>query len=199
MMLVIRLTRVGKKNSPSYRVVVADKQRAVKRKFIEIIGNYNPTLSPKQLVIDKERALFWVEKGAQPSDTVNNLMVGLGILPKDKLIKKIYGKKLSKKAIKEGPAASLPGKASAGAGTPAPQKGPLSGASEGMRGKDTKPGMDGEQNEQQTETTVKENVAVKSENPKDSAEDKKNEGSEVVSESTEETKPEEKVSELDNK
>jgi len=168
MMLVIRLTRVGKKNSPSYRVVVADKQRAVKRKFIEIIGNYNPTLSPKQLVIDKERALFWVEKGAQPSDTVNNLMVGLGILPKDKLIKKIYGKKLSKKAIKEGP-------------------------------KDTKPGMDGEQNEQQTETTVKENVAVKSENPKDSAEDKKNEGSEVVSESTEETKPEEKVSELDNK
>ena len=103
-MLVIRLTRVGKKNSPSYRVVVADKKRAVKRKFIEIIGNYNPTLMPKQLVIDKERALFWVEKGAQPSDTVNNLMVNLGILAKEKRITKVYGKKLTKKEIKEGPA-----------------------------------------------------------------------------------------------
>lgn len=104
-MLVIRLTRVGKKNSPSYRVVVADKQRAVKRKFIEIIGNYNPTLTPKQLVIDKDRALFWIGRGAQPSDTVNNLMVNLGVLPKEKIINKVYGKKLTKKAIKEGPAA----------------------------------------------------------------------------------------------
>jgi len=104
-MLVIRLTRVGKKNSPSYRVVVADKQRAVKRKFIEIIGNYNPTLTPKQLVIDKDRALFWIGRGAQPSDTVNNLMVNLGVLPKDKMINKVYGKKLTKKAIKEGPKA----------------------------------------------------------------------------------------------
>jgi len=102
-MLKIRLTRVGKKNSPSYRVVVADKKRAVKRKFIEIIGNYNPTLKPKQIVIDKDRALFWIGNGAQPSDTVNNLMVNLGILAKEKKINKIYGKKLSKKAIKEGP------------------------------------------------------------------------------------------------
>lgn len=102
-MLKIRLTRTGKKNSPSYRVVVADKKRAVKRKFIEIIGNYNPTLKPKQLVIDKDRALFWIERGAQPSDTVNNLMVNLGILAEDKKINKVYGKKLTKKAIKEGP------------------------------------------------------------------------------------------------
>lgn len=104
-MLKIRLTRVGKKNSPSYRVVVADKRRAVKRKFIEIIGNYNPSLTPKQLVIDKDRALFWMGNGAQPSDTVNNLMVRLGILAEDKKIMKIYGKALSKKAIKEGPKA----------------------------------------------------------------------------------------------
>lgn len=102
-MLKIRLTRVGKKNSPSYRVVVADKKRAVKRKFIEIIGNYNPTLKPKQIVIDKDRALFWIGNGAQPSDTVNNLMVRLGILDESKKINKVYGKKLTKKAIKEGP------------------------------------------------------------------------------------------------
>ena len=126
-MLVIRLTRVGKKNSPSYRVVVADKQRAVKRKFIEIIGNYNPTLTPKQLVIDKDRALFWIGRGAQPSDTVNNLMVRLDILPKEKMINKVYGKKLSKKAIKEGPKAETP------------------------KAEETAPEMDHEQNEPLTE------------------------------------------------
>jgi len=100
-MVVIRLSRVGKKNSPSYRVVVADKQRAVKRKFIEVIGHYNPTLNPKELVINKERALFWLENGAQASDTVNNLMVDLGILKKDQKMKKIYGKPNKKKATPE--------------------------------------------------------------------------------------------------
>jgi len=92
-MLKIRLTRVGKKNSPSYRVVVADEKRAVKGKFLEIIGNYNPTLKPKTIVVDKTRALFWMSRGAKASDTVNNLMCDLGILPKDKKIKKIYAKK----------------------------------------------------------------------------------------------------------
>ncbi len=101
-MLKIRLTRVGKKNSPAYRVVVADEKRAVKGKFIEIIGNYNPTLKPKTLVIKKERALFWMGNGAQASDTVNNLMVDLGILKKDSKVNKVYGKKFSKKAIKNG-------------------------------------------------------------------------------------------------
>lgn len=100
-MLTIRLTRVGKKNSPAYRVVVADKKRAVKRKFIEIIGNYNPILKPKTLVIDKERAIFWISRGAQPSDTVRNLMCDLEILPKKEKANIVYGKKLSKKAAKE--------------------------------------------------------------------------------------------------
>lgn len=101
-MLTIRLTRVGKKNSPSYRVVVADKKRAVKRKFIEILGHYNPTLTPKELKIDKDRAIFWIGNGAAPSDTVRNLMCDLGILPKKDKINKVYGKKFSKKAIKAG-------------------------------------------------------------------------------------------------
>jgi len=107
-MLRIRLTRVGKKNSPAYRVVIADKRRAVKRKFIEIIGHYNPTLNPKEIVINKERALFWMQNGAQPSDTVNNLMCDLGILAKKDKINKVFGKKLSKKAIKEGPVEAKP-------------------------------------------------------------------------------------------
>lgn len=107
-MLRIRLTRVGKKNSPAYRVVVADKRRAVKRKFIEIIGHYNPIQTPKEIVINKERALFWMQNGAQPSDTVNNLMCDLGILDKKAKVNKVFGKKLSKKAIKEGPKEEAP-------------------------------------------------------------------------------------------
>lgn len=99
-MVVIRLTRVGKKNSPAYRVVIADKRRAVKRKFIEIIGHYNPMVKPKEVVISKERALFWMENGAQPSDTVRNLMVDLGILEKDQKASKVYGKEMGKKAAK---------------------------------------------------------------------------------------------------
>jgi len=101
-MLVIRLTRVGKRNSPAYRVVVADKRRAVKRKFIEILGHYNPTTNPKELKIDKDSSLFWIKNGAQPSDTVRNLMCNLGVLDKKDKINKVYGKKLSKKAMKEG-------------------------------------------------------------------------------------------------
>ena len=99
-MVVIRLARVGKKNSPAYRVVVADKKRAVKRKFIEIIGHYNPTLKPKISVISKERAIFWIKNGAQPSSTVNNLMVNLGVLPKSKLLNIKYKKDKKKKDIK---------------------------------------------------------------------------------------------------
>jgi small subunit ribosomal protein S16 len=96
-MLKIRLTRVGKKNSPAYRVVVADQKKAVKRKFIEILGHYNPVSTPKQLVINKERALHWLGLGAQASDTVNNLMCDLGILDKKAKITKVYGKAVKKK------------------------------------------------------------------------------------------------------
>ncbi len=97
-MVVIRLSRVGKKNSPAYRVVVADKQRSAKRKYIEVIGHYNPAQKPKIVVIDKDRALFWMEKGAKPSDTVNNLMVDLSILKKSEKINKKYAKSSKKKS-----------------------------------------------------------------------------------------------------
>lgn len=100
-MLRIRLTRVGKKNSPAYRLVVADQQKAVKRKFIEIIGNYNPTQKPKTIVINKERALFWLSRGAQATPTVHNLMCDHGVLPKGDKIKKVYGKAKPKKEKEE--------------------------------------------------------------------------------------------------
>lgn len=100
-MLTIRLTRVGKKNSPAFRVVVADQRKAVKRKFIEILGHYNPTTKPKTLVINKDRALHWIGLGAQASDTVNNLMVDLGILEKGKKRNIVYAKKSEVAAEKE--------------------------------------------------------------------------------------------------
>jgi small subunit ribosomal protein S16 len=100
-MVVIRLSRVGKKNSPAYRVVVADKQRAAKRKYIEVIGHYNPTQKPKIVEIDKDRALLWISKGAKPSDTVNNLMADLGIIKKSDKVNKVYGKAKKKKAGEE--------------------------------------------------------------------------------------------------
>ncbi len=99
-MLMIRLTRVGKTNSPHYRVVVADKKRAVKGKFIEIIGHYSPTSTPRDLVIKKDRATFWMGQGAQTSDTVRNLMVDLGIL--EEKVNKKFSKEFTKKQIKEG-------------------------------------------------------------------------------------------------
>ena len=106
-MLKIRLTRVGKKNSPSYRVVVADQKKAVKRKFIEILGHYNPTTKPKQLVVNKEKALAWISKGAQPSETVNNLLCDLGILAKEAKINKVYGKPTKKKDAGKTPEAEV--------------------------------------------------------------------------------------------
>lgn len=77
-MLVIRLTRIGKKNQPAYRVVLADKKRAVKGKFIEILGNYNPRLKTK--VFKADRIKYWISKGAQASPTVHNLLVSEKII-----------------------------------------------------------------------------------------------------------------------
>ena len=100
-MVVIRLTRVGKKNSPAYRVVVAEKRRAVKRKFIEVIGHFNPIKKPKEVAISAERALFWLKAGAQPSDTVRNLMADQGIIPKKEKVNIKYARSKKKKELKQ--------------------------------------------------------------------------------------------------
>ena len=83
-MLIIRLTRVGKKNSPSFRVVLTERQNPIKGKFIEILGHYNPRA--KALDFKKERILYWISKGAQCSATVHNLLVSEKIIegPKQK-------------------------------------------------------------------------------------------------------------------
>lgn len=71
-MLVIRLARTGKKKQAYFRIVVAEKHRAVKAKFVEVIGNYNP--HSKQLVIDKEKLEKYLKNGAQPSNSLSKLL-----------------------------------------------------------------------------------------------------------------------------
>lgn len=75
----IRLKRMGAKKNPFYRVVVADSRSPRDGRFIDEIGTYNPTKDPAIIDIDAEKALKWIETGAQPSDTVKSLFKKAGI------------------------------------------------------------------------------------------------------------------------
>ncbi|PJA40938.1 30S ribosomal protein S16 [candidate division WWE3 bacterium CG_4_9_14_3_um_filter_34_6] len=75
-MVRIRLTRVGRKNAPAYRIVIIDRKAKRDGKAIEIIGNYNPTENPGKVNYDKERYEYWISKGAQVSDSVKKLTKG---------------------------------------------------------------------------------------------------------------------------
>jgi small subunit ribosomal protein S16 len=70
----MRLTRVGSKKNPIYRVVVADSRRPRDGKFIDIVGRYNPQSDPSLIEFDEEKVRDWLGKGAQPSDTVQRLL-----------------------------------------------------------------------------------------------------------------------------
>ena len=83
-MLVIRLFRTGKKNQPSFKIVVTDKKNPPRGgRFVEQVGFYNPLTKEKSL--KKERIKYWVGQGAKPSDTVHNLLVKEGILEGKKI------------------------------------------------------------------------------------------------------------------
>ena len=73
-MVKIRLRRMGAKKAPFYRVVVADSRYPRDGRFIEEIGTYNPCVSPAEINIDAERAQEWIKTGAQPTDTVRELL-----------------------------------------------------------------------------------------------------------------------------
>ena len=79
----IRLKRMGAKKAPFYRVVVSDARSPRDGRFIEEIGTYNPVTQPAQINIKEDRALHWLQTGAQPSDTVRNLFSKLGIMQKN--------------------------------------------------------------------------------------------------------------------
>ena len=79
-MLKIRLRRTGARNQPSYRVVVADSRAARDGAFVDHLGHYNPRTEPPTLSIDEEKALKWIRQGAQPTDSVRQLLRTLGTL-----------------------------------------------------------------------------------------------------------------------
>ncbi len=88
MAVKLRLKRMGKKRQPIYKVVAADVRSPRDGKFIEAIGLYNPKTDPATIDISEERALYWLGVGAQPTETVKNLLSKKGILLKKELIKR---------------------------------------------------------------------------------------------------------------
>ena len=82
MAVKIRLTRMGAKKNPFYRIVVADSRSPRDGRFIEILGNYDSTKEPAVINVDEEKAIDWMSKGAQPTDTVRSLLKKQGIMAK---------------------------------------------------------------------------------------------------------------------
>jgi small subunit ribosomal protein S16 len=72
--LSIRLSRIGKKKKPYYRVVVIDKRRPRDGRFVEIVGTYDPLKKPAEVKLNAERIQYWLGVGAQPSDTVRSFL-----------------------------------------------------------------------------------------------------------------------------
>lgn len=80
MAVMIRLKRFGTKKKPHRRIVVCDKRRARDGKTIEELGYYDPSKTPPVIVIDKERASYWISKGATPSDIIKSLLKKQGVV-----------------------------------------------------------------------------------------------------------------------
>jgi small subunit ribosomal protein S16 len=114
-MLRIRLARVGKKKQPSYRVVVADIEAKRDGRIVERIGHYNPLSEPRSYEIDEGRALYWLSVGAQPTDSVRDLLRSQGTFGRlqrlrdgeslDDLVAEYEGTAVEQEAVEPGPVA----------------------------------------------------------------------------------------------
>lgn len=82
MSVKIRLTRMGSKKKPYYRINVADSRSPRDGRFIETVGTYNPLLAENKVTLKEDRVLDWLAKGAQPSDTVRSILSNEGVLKK---------------------------------------------------------------------------------------------------------------------
>ena len=105
-MLSIRFQRIGRKKSPSYRLVISENARDTQGRALEILGNYNPVANPKVVSLNVDRIKHWLAQGATPSEAVHNLFVREGILTGDKkkavsISQKRQGKIASVKASAE--------------------------------------------------------------------------------------------------
>ena len=88
MAVKLRLKRMGAKSRPFYRIVAADSRSPRDGRFIETVGTYNPILDENNITIDEEKALKWLKNGAEPTDTVKNILKDNGIWSKFKNTKK---------------------------------------------------------------------------------------------------------------
>lgn len=79
-MVVLRLSRVGKKNHPTFRLIASDKRKDTLGSYLELLGSYDPHVSPARIELNAERVKYWLSVGAQPSDTAHNLLVDKGIV-----------------------------------------------------------------------------------------------------------------------
>lgn len=89
---MIRLSRFGKRKKPTYRIVISEKARDPKARYLELLGNYNPHTEPSTVQVNTERVQYWISQGAQCSNTVHNLLINQGV---------IKGEKRRKGAIKK--------------------------------------------------------------------------------------------------
>ena len=96
-MLMLRLQRIGKKKSPSYRLIVSEKTKDTQAGTLENLGVYNPTASPKIINLKKDRIEHWLSKGAQTSASVNNILVNVGIVTGEKRKSVFLSKKRQEK------------------------------------------------------------------------------------------------------
>lgn len=79
-MLVIRLKRIGKKNKPYYRLIISEKSKDTFADFLEDLGSYNPHTDPPAIDLKAERIKYWLSQGAQPSNTVHNILVNADLV-----------------------------------------------------------------------------------------------------------------------
>lgn len=115
-MLRIRLSRVGKRKQPSFRLVVADSHAPRDGAFIKIIGHYNPRTDPTTLVVKEDEAEEWLRRGAQPSETAAKLLTRIGVMERAGLAPVTWDRKTPvkpKKAEEEAPVAAPAAKAEA--------------------------------------------------------------------------------------
>lgn len=82
MAVKLRLKRMGAKQRPFYRIVAADARSPRDGRFLEVVGTYNPITNPAETKIDEEKAMYWLNNGAQPTETVKNIFSKEGIMKK---------------------------------------------------------------------------------------------------------------------
>ena len=122
-MLRIRLSRVGKKKQPAYRLVVADSHAPRDGAFVEIIGHYNPRTEPTTLVVKEDEAVEWLRRGAQPSETAAKLLSRIGVMERAGRAPVVWDRttpvKPKKAAEEAAPVAAVPPAAAAATAKPA--------------------------------------------------------------------------------